>query len=104
MSEVQAKSVNRLTAKQLYEVCKYLEDLSPTFDHTTTYPALAVKVSDHFGYTVSHYSIKTCFEMADLSIPKPPIGENQKFAIMKRAIEALYMAHAMPLPLEWSDL
>lgn len=98
------KTVNRLNAKQLYQLCNWLEDLQPTFDHTTTKATLAIKATEFFGFNVVAANVDTAFDMAELSIPKAPIGESQKLAILKRAIEYLYSSVAEPLPPEWSDL
>lgn len=104
MSEVQTKTVNRLSVKQLYEVCRYLEDLSPAFTHDDTMQSLAVKASNHFGYTISKYSIQTCFEMADLKIPEAPATEDQKFNTLKAQLQLVCETFRIPFVAGWEKL
>lgn len=111
MSDVQShakgtgsKTLNRLNVKQIFELCKWLEDLQPTFDQTTTFEQLAVKASNHFKINITAYNVKGAFDTADMRLPQPPKTDNQKIAIIKRAIEQMAEAYGFMLPAEWSDL
>jgi hypothetical protein len=98
------KVVNRLSVKQIFELCRYLEDLQPTFDTSTTRESLAIKASEHFQLTINQFNIKTALETAEIELPKPPKTEVQRIAIIKAAIENVYESLEMALPAEWKDL
>lgn len=98
------KIVNRLSVKQIYALCGWLEDLQPTFDTNTTKEALAVKASEHFQITINAFNIATALDTAEIALPKAPKTESQKLGILKRGIETLYASLGIQLPPEWSDL
>ena len=100
----ESKTINRLTVKQSFALCRWLEDLQPTFDHTITYEKLAVKASDYFKCAITAHNVKGAFDVAELKLPSPPKTENQKIGILKRAVEILYKELNQPLPPEWSDM
>ena len=98
------RTVNRLTVKQIFELCKWLEDLQPTFDHNTTKAYLSAKASDYFKLNVTEFNIQGALETAEIRLPSPPKSDYVKMTIMKRAVEHLYKEMGVALPPEWSDL
>ena len=98
------KTVNRLTVKQIFDLCKWPEDLQPTFTVDTTPEYLAVKASEYFKHHITAYNIRGAFETADLKLPQPPKSDKQQVVVLKKYLCEMYKLLQGEVPQELLDL
>jgi hypothetical protein len=99
-----ARPVNRLNAKQMYQLCKFIEQSSSAWTHETTRDSVGREASLALHFEVNRWNVQTAMESMELSFPTVPKTDVQKLDIVKSAVESLYNLMGVPLPEAWSDL
>ena len=96
------ETVNRLKGQENYKFLKWFE--TSEFEYGLSDSPIAVRATDALGFTITSGNVYGAWEFTGKTRPAIPKTDNQKMAIMKRAIELLYSEIDRPLPPEWSDL
>jgi hypothetical protein len=98
----EGKSINKLKGPEQFKFYKWFED--QTFEYGLSDAAIAVRASEALGFSVTIGNVFGAWAATGKTRPRAPVTDNQKIAILKRAVESLYKELQVQLPPEWTDL
>lgn len=98
----ESKTINRLKGSDNFKFLKWFEDT--TFEYGTTDAYIAVMATTALGFTVTVGNVYGAWDITGKERAKAPKSDNQKFDILKRAVELMYKDFGNQLPPEWDDL
>lgn len=98
----ETRAINRLKGSDNFKFLKWFED--STFEWGLTDAQIAVRATEALGFTVTVGNVYGAWETTEKERAKAPKSDNQKFGILKRAVELMYKDFGKQLPPEWTDL